>query len=123
MQKYVNREAMIAAAEREVREEARRHPDDPWRMKAGDTHEFAAAVADARKRLRNECLAERFEQVRKAATVRDDYQARGWSLPLWVRSTLDWAAAPQKISTLYQFNDDNDDDTESAIAALSAVLR
>jgi hypothetical protein len=123
MQKFVNREAMIAAAEREVREEARRHPDDPWQMKAGDTHEFTEAVAEARKRLRNECLAERFEQVRKAATVRDDYQARGWSLPLWVRNTLDWAAAPQKISTLYQSNDDGDVDLDSAVAALAAALR
>lgn len=119
MQKYVNREAMIAAAEREVREEARRHPDDPWRMNAGDTHEFAEAVAEARKRLRNECLAERFEQVRKAANVRDDYQARGWPLPLWVRNTLDWAAAPQKITALYQFDDDNVDE---AIAALSRAI-
>jgi hypothetical protein len=123
MGEFVNREAMIAAAEREVREEARRHPDDPWKMKASDTHEFAAAVADARKRLRNECLAERANQVCKAANVRDRYQAEGWPLPLWVRNTIDWAAAPQKISTLYQFNDDGDVDLDSAVAALAAALR
>jgi len=122
MRDFVNREAMVAAAEMEVREEAHRHPDDPWRMRPGDTHEFAAAVADARKRLRNECLAERMEQVRKAATVRDDYEARGWPVPQWVRNTLDWAAHPEKITTLYEFDDDGDVELDNAIAALSRAI-
>lgn len=122
MRAFVNREAMIAAAEMEVREEARRHPDDPWRMQPGDASEFATAVAEARKRLRNECLAERLDQVRKAATVRDDYEARGWSLPLWVLNTLEWAADPKKISALYELDDDGDVDLDNAIAALSRAV-
>jgi hypothetical protein len=122
MSKFVNHEAMIAAAEREVREEARRHPDDPWRMKAGDTHEFAAAVADARKRLRNECLLVRHQQVVKAANVRDRYRAEGWPVPMWARNTLSWAAHPEKITSLYQFDDDGDVDLDNALSSLKAAV-
>ncbi|MCP3412735.1 hypothetical protein NLM16_01320 [Bradyrhizobium brasilense] len=115
---------MIEAAEMEVRAEARRHPDDPWRMKAGDTHEFAAAIADARKRLRNELLAARYRQVEQAVTVRDDYEARGWPVPQWARNTCAWAAEPNKITELYQFDEGDDaKDVADAIAALKAVLR
>jgi hypothetical protein len=120
---FVDHKALIDAAEREVREEAKRHPDDAWRMSPGDTHEFVAAVAEARKRLRNECLLDRLNQVRKAAKVRDDYEARGWPLPLWVRNTLDWAAEPRKLSALYELDDDGDVDLDNAVAALTAALR
>ena len=120
MRQFVDHKAMISAAEMEVREEARRHPDDPWRMKAGDTHEFAAAVADARERLRGELLAERLDQVRKAATVRDRWEAEGRPAPLWARNTLKWAAEPEKISALY-FTDD-DEGVDEALTALAAVL-
>ncbi len=122
MTKFVDHQAMIDAAEREVREEARRHPDDLWKMKAGDTHEFAAAVADARKRLRDECLLARYEQVRKAVTVRDDYEARGWSVPMWARNTCAWATEPTKITDLYEFDDDGDAELDNALAALSRAV-
>jgi hypothetical protein len=78
MRPFVDRKAMIAAAEMEVRAEARRHPDDTWRMKEGDTHEYAAAVADARKSLRGELLSERLRQIQGAVNTRDHYEAQGW---------------------------------------------
>lgn len=123
MRQFVDHKAMFDAAEMEVREEARRHPDDPWRMREGDTHEFASAVADARKRLRNELLAERYKQVRQAVTVRDDYEARGWSVPLWARNVCSWAAEPEKITALYHFDEDDESDgLEEAIKALKAAI-
>ncbi len=124
MRQFVDRKAMIAAAEMEVRAEARRHPDDAWQMQAGDTHAFAQAVAEARKRLRDECLSERFDQARKAVTVRDDYEARGWPVPLWARNTCAWATEPTKILELYGFDEEDEtNNLDEAIAALSAVLR
>jgi hypothetical protein len=123
MRQFIDHEAMIKASEIAVREEAKRHPDSPWRMQPGDTHEFAEAVADARKRLRNELLAERIEQVVKAANTRDRYEAEGHPVPLWARNTLAWASEPQRITELYQFDEEDDGDVEGAIAALSAALR
>lgn len=135
---FIDREAMVAAAEREVREEAKRHPDDPWtpdrskrwaeRIEAPyavdvATPEYAAAVADARKRLRGECLAARIEKVMKAANVRDRYNAEGNPVPLWARNVLDWAAEPEKITKLYFPENDEAESPDDAIAAIEAALR
>ncbi len=123
MRQFINHQAMAKAAEMEVRAEASRHPDAPWQMQSGDTHEFASAVADARKRLRNELLAVRIEQVSKAAHTRDYYQASGWDVPMWARNTLAWASEPSKITALYEFDDDKNVDLDSALTALNAALR
>jgi hypothetical protein len=64
----------------------------------------------------------RAEEVAKAANTRDRYEAEGWPVPMWARNVCSWAATPEKITAIYEF-DDTDTETESAIAALSAVLR
>jgi hypothetical protein len=134
---FVNRRAMIEAAEREVREEARRHPDDPWtpdrdrrwaekinaRPVEVSSPEFSAAVVDARKRLRNELLLERFEQVRKAADYRDRCEARGERVPNRINYVLAWANEPRKWLDLYGFDEGDDAESVEAIAAIRAVLR
>lgn len=132
MTEFVDHNAMIAAAEREVRDEARRHPDDPWTLDGarryhslhGDqaTPEFATAVADARKRLRNELLAERYRRVEQAVNSRDWFESRGWAVPLWARNTLAWAAEPSKITALYEFDDDDNVDLDEALAVLSRAV-
>jgi hypothetical protein len=121
MRQFVNHEAMIAAAEMEVREEARRHPDSARRPY---DPEFAVAVADARKRLRGELLAMRIEQVAKAANARDLWEAGGSDCPSWARNTLAWAATPAKITALYEFDEEDDaNDVDEAIAAIRSALR
>jgi hypothetical protein len=123
MRPFVDRKAMIAAAEMEVRAEARRHPDDTWGMKEGDTHEYATAVADARKSLRGELLAERLKQVQGAVNTRDHYVAHGWPVPLPARNILAWASEPEKITALYEFDEESEtENLDNALTALRAAV-
>ncbi len=122
MTKFIDHEAMVKCAEAAVREEARRYPHAPWAMQPGDTHEFVDAVAAARKRLRNELVAGIIDRVAKAANARDIDLAMGQEVRTWARNTLAWAAEPEKITALYEFDDDKNVDLDEAIAALSRAI-
>jgi hypothetical protein len=135
MREFISREAMIAAAEMEVREEARRHPDDPWtpdrdkRWAARHgghadvaSPEYTAEIKAARKRLRNELLLSRFEQVEKAVNVRDRYLAEGTTVPSWALNVCAWAAEPEKISALYGLEDDETENLEDVARYIRSKL-